>query len=199
MSGLSSIVSSSIFGIRNCDKGNDGHVVRFWVALGQIRNVFNAIKEIDNSIGKTAQTASALLDHAANNSIFVEGLGKAAKFAGKHINPLIVASGIYDVCVSDNKLDTAVVTGTALTTMFTGEKLMKKYMNDIPKLNCFKGIAEKIGTIAATTKYGKFIGPVLSGVSFVLGSCMSYFVGEKIGKALINKNNSCQIKQNVYA
>ena len=199
MSGLSSIVSSSIFGIRNCDKGNNGHVVRYGVALGQARNVMNTIKEFDNTIGKTAQTANVLFNHAAKNSILVECLGKATTFAGEHINPLIVASGIYDVFVSDNKLDTAVVTGTALGTMFTGEKLMKMHMNDIPKLSCSKGIAEKIGTIAATTKYGKFIGPFISGVSFVLGSCMSYFVGEKIGKALIGKNNSCQTEQNVYA
>ena len=188
------IVSSAIFCGRNYDKGNNGHGVRYAVALGQAKKVVDYVSGLDNAIGQTAKTATQALGAASKESIFLEGCGNVAKFSSSHINPLIIASTIFDVANSDNKVETAVVSGSALATMFTGEKFLKKHLKDIPNLKCFKGVTEAIEKATKGTKYAKFVGPVLEGVAFVIGSCMSYSVGEKIGKTLVGKDSSKQTR-----
>ena len=189
------IVSSAVFGVRNYNKGNDGHVVRYAVAAGQAKKVIDYVSQLDNVVGQTAKTATQALGAVSKESIFLEGCGNVAKFSSSHINPLIIASAIVDIANSENKAETAVVSATSLGAMFACEKFMKQHLKDIPKLECFKGIAKAITNATKGTKYGKYVGPVLEGLAFVVGSCTAYSIGEKFGKTLIGKSdNSVQVQ-----
>ena len=181
----SGIVSSAIFGVRNYDKGNNGHGIRYAVAAGQTKKVVDYVSQLDNVVGQTTKTATQALGAVSKNSVFLEGCGKIAKFSSNHINPLIVASAALDVAHSDNKAETAVKSATALGAMFTVENIMKKHLKDVSKLKCFEGVTSAINKCAQKTKYGKFIAPVLEGVAFVIGSCTAYSLGEKFGESLI--------------
>lgn len=190
-----SIVSSAVFGVRNYNKGNDGHVVRYAVAAGQAKKVIDYVSQLDNVVGKTTKTATEAFGVASKGSIFLEGCGNVAKFSSTHINPLIVASAIVDVANSENKTETAVVSATSLGTMFACEKFMKKHLKDIPKLKCFEKITEIVTKATKGTKYGKYVAPVLEGLAFVVGSCTAYSVGEKFGKMLIGKSDTKESPQ----
>ena len=183
----SNIVTSAIFGVRNYEKGNDGHTLRYAVALGQAKRVADFVTTLDNSVGKTARTATEAIGKASKGSIFLESVGRVANFSSTHINPLIIGSAVLDVVNSENKVETAVVSASALGTMFTTEKLMKKYLKDVPKLSCFKKITAAVTKAFEGTKYGKYVGPVLEGLAFVGGSITGYAVGERFGKTLIGK------------
>ncbi len=182
-----SIVSSAIFGVRNYEKGNDGHIVRYAVAAGQAKKVVDYVSQFDNAVGQTAKTATMALGAASKESIFLDKCAKVASFSSTHINPLIVASACVDVMQSDNKAETAIVSATSLGTMFTVEKQMKKHLHKVPKLKCFSKITEAVTNATKGTKYGKFLGPVLEGIAFVIGSCVAYDAGNKFGNLLIGK------------
>lgn len=192
------IVSSAVFGVRNYNKGNDGHVVRYAVAAGQAKKVIDYVSQLDNVVGKTTKTATQAFGIASKESIFLEGCGNVAKFSSSHINPLIVASALLDVATSENKTETAVVSASSLGTMFACESFMKKHLKDIPKLKCFEGITNAVTKATKGTKYGKFIAPVLEGLTFVVGSCTAYSVGQKFGNMLVGKsdNTTSETKQN---
>lgn len=183
------IVSSAIFGVRNYEKGNDGHVVRYAVAAGQAKKVVDYVSQLDNTVGRTTKTATQAFGIASKDSIFLEGAGKVAKFSSSHINPLIVASAVLDVATSENKEETAVISATSLGTMFTVENLMKKHLKDVPKMKCFEKVTQAVNKLAKGTKYGKYVAPVLEGVAFVVGSCTAYSVGQKFGEVLVGKSS----------
>lgn len=190
MTALSSnVVSSAIFGVRNYEKGNDGHIVRYAVAAGQAKKVADYVTKLDNVVGKTTKMATDVLSAASKESIFLEGCGKVAHFSSTHINPLIVASALVDVVTSENKMDTAITSTTSLGVMFTAEKLMKAHLKDVSKLGCLKGVVNAVDKLAKTTKYGKFIAPLLEGITFVIGSCTAYSVGNKLGNMIIGKGD----------
>ena len=182
------MVSSTIFGVRNVEKGNDGHIVRYAVAAGQAKKLVDYVTTLDNTVGKTAKAATDALGVASEGSIFLKSCGKVAEFSSTHINPLIVASAIYDIANSDKKFDTTVVSASALGAMFTGEHFLKKYLPKVGKMKVFENIASVIGDVAKSTKYGKFIAPVLEGLAFTAGSMISYGIGEQVGKSIIGKN-----------
>jgi hypothetical protein len=195
----SGIVTSAVFGVRNYNKGNDGHTLRYAVAAGQAKRVIDFVSQLDNSVGKTTRTATEALSAASKGSIFLDSCGKVAEFSSKHINPLIVASAAVDIINSEDKTSAAVTSATALGTMFTVEKFMKKHLKDIPKMKCFERITKAVENATKNTKYGKYIGPVLEGVAFVFGSCTAYNVGEKIGKSIVgDKTNNVQKQPKLF-
>lgn len=181
------IVSSAVFGVRNYEKGNDGHVVRYAVALGQTKKVVDYVKQLDNVVGQTAKTATQAFGVASKESIFLEGMGKFASFSSTHINPLIIASAGLDILQSDNKAEAAVISATSLGTMFTVENLMKKHLKDLTKTKGFSKITNILETVLKGTKYGKYVAPVIEGLLFVTGSITAYNVGNKIGQTITNK------------
>ena len=91
------IVSSAVFGVRNYEKGNDGHIVRYAVAAGQAKKVVDYVMQLDNVVGQTTKTATQALGVASKESIFLEGAGRIASFSSKHINPLICMFRCYAV------------------------------------------------------------------------------------------------------
>jgi len=190
---MSNVVASAIFCARNVDKAeNQGKVGRWGVAAGQGKKVTDYVAGLDNKVGKTTKTAVESLKTFAQGSKTLEYAGKAVKFASNHVNPLICVSAGLDIAMADEKdKKAAIVTNVAgLSSMFAVENLMKKHMDEIPKLNCFKEISEKIMNFCSKTPARGKIPAIIHGVAFVVGSCAAYSVGEKFGNLLLGKKET---------
>lgn len=180
-------VRSGIFGARNTQKD-----YRQPVVVGQTARVVENISTLDNKIGKSAKSALEAFKMAAQDEKVLQYAGKAVKFASDNINPLICISTGIKVLAAEDKESALVTNGTALASMFAVEHLMKKHMDEIPKLKCFEGIAEKVMKFSSKNKYTKAIPSIISGIAFVVGSCTAYSAGEKFGNLLMGEKGKAK-------
>ena len=187
---MSNVFSSAIFCARNVDKAENGDVGRIPVFIGQGKNVINSIMSLDNSIGKSAKSASDVFQKACKSEPILEYVGKGADFASKHVNSLICLSAGIKVYNSDDKVAAAIQQGTALTAMFAAEGYMKKHMDEVVKIKGVDKIAEKILTFSAKTPGFKPLPAIIKGVAFVIGSTTAFMLGEKVGKDLTQELNA---------
>lgn len=194
---MSNIISSAIFCVRNVDKaenqGKEGRWAvadtKMLIAGGQGKKVFDYVSKLDKTIvGKGAQSAAQFCQKAAKSEKLFDYAGRAVDFASKNVNFLICASAGIDVLTSDDKEAALVTNGTALTSMFAVEHLMKKHLDEIPKMDCMKGIAEKVIKFEKENKCEGKISAIIHGVAFVVGSCAAYSVGDKFGHLLIGQS-----------
>lgn len=190
MSDLAMAVRSLIFCDRSAQKVENGHTGRIPVVLGQAKRVTDYIHTLDNKLGKGTKEAASILRNAAENDKLIEYAGKFVKFAERNVNPLICVSSGIDVLTSDDKKSALVTNATALGSMFTVEHLMKKHLDDIPKIKGIDKIAENIAEYTSKYKFGGKLGRIAHGVAFVAGSCAAYSLGEKFGHLLVGKINS---------
>lgn len=190
---MPNVISSAIFCARNVDKAeNQGKVGRWSVAAGQAKKVADHVSTLDNTLGREAQAAIDAFKTASKSSKALEYAGKAVDFAAKNINPLICVSSGIDVLMADDK-ESALVTNTAaLTSMFAGEKLMKEYMDEIPKIKGVDRIAEKVLEFAKKFKCEGKLPSIIHGVAFVTGSCLAYSAGEGFGKLLLGQTQQAK-------
>lgn len=163
-----SAVSSAIFAYRNVGKTEKGEYGRAPVAVAQGLNVLNEVARYNKALAKGTDAAISVFDDLAKRSKVVDYGVKAVKWGTNNVNPLICASGVLKVAMSDNKQEAAVNEIAALSTMFAGESLAK---SAIPK------ILEKV-------KLTGKIGNIVKGIAFVCASIASYSAGEYIGKKL---------------
>lgn len=178
---MSNVVSSAIFCARNIDKAEQGKTGRAAVAVGQAKKVTDYISLLDNSVGKTAKTAVDAVKRIAEKEKLVSYAGKAVDFAAKNVNPLICVSSGIDVLMSDDKQSALIENAGALSAMFAVEHLMKKHLDEIPKIKGFDNIAKKVMNFAAKHKVEGKVPAIAHGVAFVLGSCAAYSLGNKFG------------------
>ncbi len=199
-------VASTIFAYRNAEKTANGDVGRSVVTVGQCTGVLQEISKLDNAFAATAKSAVSVFEELAKTSKAVDYAGKCLKFTADNVNPLICASGALKVAMSDDKLNTGIVELAALSTMFTGEGLMKEYFNDVFSEKNISKICEKsagfkhLKPIAEAIEKGKFSGKIasiLKGVVFVGGSMASYFVGQKLGEVAAERVAPKKINQTV--
>lgn len=186
----SALVRSTVFGIRNIDNSQKGHVGKTAVAGGQIRNAIVAAREVDGVVGQSATTFIDTCKTLSKQEKVFELAGKALNLAGKYVNPLIVVSSGIDVAMSDDKEKTFVENSIALGAMFAMENYMKKHLADVVKIKGISNIAEKITKATENTKYGKYVAPVTHGLAFVVGSCTAYAAGNKFGSLLMGDNKA---------
>lgn len=202
---MSNVISSAIFCVRNVDKAeNQGKVGRIAVAAGQGKKLTDYVIGLDNAVGKEARTAVTALKKLAETEKAFEIAGKAINFASEHINPLLCVSAGIDILSAEDKESALVTNTTALTTMFAAEKLMKEYLDEIPKLTPVKNALASAKKFVTTNKYTKDaaerlikfaqkdkvkgkIPMIIHGVAFVAGSCLAYDAGEKFGKLLLGQ------------
>lgn len=185
---LAIAVRSTIFGERNIKKAETHHnPVPDLVAVGQGNRVLHSIAKLDGSLGKGARTAVDAMQKISKSDKLIEGAGKVVNFVSEKINPLIVVSAGYDVLQSDDKQSAIITNGTALSSMFAVEHLMKDHLDDIPKMKCMKGITEKVMKFAKENKCEGKLPSIIHGLAFVVGSCTSYSIGDKFGHLLIGQ------------
>lgn len=187
---MSNAISSAIFCVRGVNKAEtQDKPFRAYIAAGQAAKVFDQVSKLDNVVGRGARASVDAFKVAAQGSKALDYAGKALGFLTDNINPLICISAGIDVLNSDNPTAAVVTNGTALASMFTVESLMKKHLDEIPKMSFMKGITEKVMKFA--TKHGVEgkLPTILHGVAFVVGSCAAYSVGEKFGDLLVGKKS----------
>ena len=187
------IVRSAIFGVRNVNKTKNGQIGRSTVAVGQAKKVVDYVKTLDNTLGKSARTASQALTKAAKSEHLWNVAGKAVNFASEHINPLICVSAGIDVLMAEDKEEALVTNTAALASMFTVEKLMKKHLDEVTKIKGIDKIAQKIVKFAKTHKYAGKLPAIIQGAAFVAGSITAYNIGEKFGKLLLGKKSTEEV------
>ena len=204
------IIRTAIFGVRNVKKTQEGHVGRGAVALGQAKNVFDAVKSLDCGLAKSAQSASAVFHSACQKDILVNGFYNVADKCARNINPLIWASAGLDVIFSDNPKETLVENVAAVGTMRVTEEIMKRCLDkNVDKLlnaakntsvikklansNLVKGISKRI--MSSDSKLLKLVTrgglpAFIKGTLFVVGSCLAYDAGKKFAdNVLLGKNS----------
>lgn len=185
---LAIAVRSTIFGERNIKKAETHHnPVPDAIAVGQGNRVINAVAELDGKFGKGAKTAVEAMQEISKSDKLIECAGKAVNFVSKNINPLIIVSAGYDVLQSDDKQSALITNTAALSSMFGVEHLMKKHLDDIPKMDCMKGIVKQIAKFEKENKCEGKVSSIIHGVAFVVGSCASYSIGNKFGQLLLGQ------------
>lgn len=186
---MSNVVSSAIFCARNAKKAEtQDKPVRGYIAVGQGAKVFDYATTVEGKVGEQARTAKNWLDNATKGEKLLDWAGRAVNFAKKYINPLICVSAGVDVLTSDDKQSALITNGTALGAMFGVEHLMKKHLDEIPKMKQFEGITKNVMDFATKHKMEGKLPAIIHGVAFVVGSCASYSIGQKFGDLLTGKS-----------
>lgn len=189
-------VPSGIFCWRNIQKFENGDTGRGTVAFAQGAKIAEAITKYDDTVGKTATEAINIFNKYAENSKVLDYTGKAVKWATKNVNPLICASSVLKVGLSDDKPKAAVIETGAIAGMFAGEGLMKAEMGKLINGSNIEKAASKIGKVKvfkplseALLKAGNSskAAAIIKGVTFVCGSMASYSVGQKLGENYAQK------------
>lgn len=185
---MSNVISSAIFCARNVDKAeNQDKVGRWAVAVGQGKKVFDYVRTLDNDLGKEANSAYNAITMVSKDSKALQGIGKAIDFASKKVNPLICVSSGIDVLMAKDKESALIQNAGALGGMFAVEALMKKHLDDVVKIKGIDTIAQKVMKFSTKNKYTKVLPAMIHGVTFVVGSCTGYSVGQKFGQMLLSK------------
>ena len=196
-------IASCIFAFRNVDKTQDGDVGRSTVALGQAAGLVQEVSKYDGLVANSARSALSVFSNLAKENKAFEYATKAVKFAADNVNPLICASGVVKTAMSDDKIGTGVTEATALTAMFAGEGMIKKYYdkavnsssvkNGIKNLSKNKIMKPVFEYLEKHQLKGK-AGAIIKGLLFVGGSMTSYAIGQKFGETTAKR-----VKANVNA
>lgn len=184
-------VASTIFAYRNAEKTKNGEIGRSVVTVGQCTGVIQEISKYDNIFSASARSALKALESFSADNKLAGYAGKALKFTADNVNPLICASGVLKVAMSDDKVHDGITEAAALSGMFLGEALMKMHFNDIFSESSFKNAAAKVPqksvlkwlseTILNSKHTGK-AASILKGILFVCGSMGSYAAAQEVGK-----------------
>ena len=189
-------VASTIFAFRNAEKTKNGEVGRSVVTLGQGVGVLKEVAKYDNIFAVGAKGALDAFNTMAKENKALSYAGKCLKFTADNVNPLICASGVVKVAMSDDKVHDGIVEAVALAGMFAGEALMKDNFNDFFNEKTFKSIAKKaeqsgvlkdFAELVQKSKYTGKVASVLKGVAFVMGSIGSYSLAQKVGEGYADK------------
>ena len=196
-------VASCIFACRNVDKTKNGDVGRSAVAAGQAAGLVQEVSKYDGLVANSARSALSVFSNLAKENKAFEYATKAVKFAADNVNPLICASGVLKTAMSDDKIGTGVTEATALTAMFAGEGMIKKYYdkavnsssvkNGIKNLSKNKIMKPVFEYLEKHQLKGK-AGAIIKGLLFVGGSMTSYAIGQKFGETTAKR-----VKANVNA
>lgn len=187
-------VASGIFAFRNIGKTENGEIGRAPVAVGQVTGVLKEIGKYDKTIALGTKNAVQILRDVAGDSSVLKYAGKTVEFLSNNVNPLICASSVVKVAMSDDKEKTFKEELGSLGLMFAGEHLISKNYDKIAnsktvtetiekmsKSNALKPIFESI----EKHNWGGKIGAIIKGLSFVTVSIGSSCVGLELTKSLL--------------
>ena len=165
-------------------------------AIFTLRNADKAVKTQNPLRGGVAIANGA---RVAGRFSHVSAVQSASKWAGRVVNPLLIASCAYNVYKSDDKIKTGVSSAAGLTGMFICENQMKngkigKWVRQGAEFlmkKCTKNVkAQRIGTA------------ILTGLAFVTASIGGYELASKGGEKavdMIRRSDPEKINQNYYA
>ena len=191
-----SAVASGIFAYRNADKTRNGDIGRGAVTIGQTAGLVQEVAKYDGLVANTARSALSVFSDLAKQNKAFEYAGKATQFAVNNVNPLICASGVIKTGMSDDKIGTGITEVAALSAMFAGEGMIKKYYEEVAKSKSVQSIIQEMSEIKIFKPVFEYLekhklkgkaGSIIKGLTFVAGSMTSYAIGENIGKPVANR------------
>ena len=106
-------VASTIFAFRNAEKTKNGDVGRSVVTVGQGVGVLKEVAKYDNIFAAGAKGALDAFNSMAKENKALNYAGKCLKFTADNVNPLICASGVLKVAMSDDKIHDGIVEAVA--------------------------------------------------------------------------------------
>ena len=105
---------------------------------------------------------------------------KAANVARKIVYPLIIASGVYNTAIADDKLKTGASQASGIATMYVfeqaAEKGLKKINNKLSNTN-----------IVQNNKAARIALYIAKGLTFVAASLSGYNLGSKSAEKIVDK------------
>lgn len=187
-------VASGIFAFRNIGKTENGEIGRAPVAVGQVAGVLKEIGKYDKTIAMGTKNAIQILQDVAGDTKALRYAGKTVEFLSNHINPLICASSVVKVAMSDDKERTFKEELGSLGLMFAGEHLISKNYNNIANSKTVQNTIDKMSKSSlfkplfkqiAKHNWGGKIGAVIKGLTFVTVSIGSSCIGLELTKSLL--------------
>ncbi len=187
-------VASGIFAFRNVGKVENGEIGRAPVAVGQFTGLIKEIGRYDKTIAMGTKNAVEILKEVAGDTKALKYAGKTVEFLSNNVNPLICASSVVKVAMSEDKDKTFKEELGSLGFMFAGEKLMSKNYDKMAKSKVVTEGIEKLSKTSlfkpmfeaiAKRNWGGKIGAIIKGVSFVGVSIGSSCVGLELTKSLM--------------
>ena len=188
--------ATAIFAYRNADKTQNGDIGRGAVTYGQLAGLAQEVAKYDGAIANSARSALSVFSDLAKQNKAFEYAGKATQFAINNVNPLICASGVVKTAMSDDKVKTGITETAALSAMFLGEGMIKRYYDDMASSKTVQDGIKKF----SESKIGKPIfeylekhklkgkaGAIVKGLTFVAGSMTSYSIGQELGEPIANR------------
>ena len=152
-----STIATGIFAVRNSGKTTNGDIGRLPVTVGQTTSIVKAASEYGNPFSQALKRG---LESLGSDKV-ASKLGKAATWASKNVNPLlVVSSGIKVVTAKEEeRKNTLIKEAGLLGGMFLGEGWMKrnlvKYLEKLPVnkkwLPLIKGVTFVAGSITCST------------------------------------------------
>lgn len=194
-----SAVASGIFAYRNADKVQNGEIGRSAVTLGQTAGLVQEVAKYDGIAANTARSALSVFSDLAKQNKAFEYAGKATQFAVNNVNPLICASGVIKTAMSDDKIGTGITEVAALSAMFAGEGMIKKYYDNVASSNTVQKTIENMSENRALKPIFDYLekhnlkgktAAIIKGLLFVAGSMTSYSVGQELSKPLVKRAKS---------
>ena len=191
-----SAVASGIFAYRNADKTKNGDVGRGAVTYGQTAGLVQEVAKYDGAIANSARSAVSVFSDLAKQNKAFEYAGKVTQFAVNNVNPLICASGVVKTAMSDDKVKTGITETTALSAMFLGEGMIKKYYEDVASSKTVQDgikqfsesrIGKQIFEYLEKHKLKGKVGAIIKGLTFVAGSMTSYSIGQELGNPIAHR------------
>lgn len=191
-----SAVASGIFAYRNADKTKNGDVGRGAVTYGQTAGLVQEVAKYDGAIANSARSALSVFSDLAKQNKAFEYAGKVTQFAVNNVNPLICASGVVKTAMSDDKVKTGITETTALSAMFLGEGMIKKYYEDVASSKTVQDgikqfsesrIGKPIFEYLEKHKLKGKVGAIIKGLTFVAGSMTSYSIGQELGNPIAHR------------
>lgn len=180
-------VASLVFGIRRADKAENGDFGSWAVATGQGTKFVNGLAQCESPIGKKTQSVLDYLKDASKSEKLLDYAGKGLKWTSEHVNPLIIGVSALDTITSDDPASAFVTNTTALSAMFAAEHVMKTKVKE-PMMNSIMDMA-KASKHAKVAVHAKTVAGVVYDVAFLGASIGSYCIGNKIGEALLGKED----------
>lgn len=187
-------VASGIFAFRNIGKTENGEIGRAPVAVGQVAGVLKEIGKYDKTIAMGTKNAVQILQDVAGDSKALKYAGKTVEFLSNNINPLICASSVVKVAMSDDKEKTFKEELGSLGFMFAGEHLISKNYEKLAASKTVQNTLEKMSKSGVFKpmfesitkhKWGGKIGAIIKGLAFVTVSIGSSCVGLELTKSLL--------------
>ena len=138
-----------------------------------------------DSVAKTGLIKGSIASPIA--SVF----DKAAAIARKIVYPLIIASGIYNTAVAEDKVRTGASQASGIATMYTFEKIAEKALKNINNKLTNTNIVKN----NKAARIGLYIA---KGLAFVAASLTGYNVGSKTAEKIVDSTrNKMQTKKTV--